>query len=99
MHCKKCGAIIDENHLFCTKCGEKVTPEHSNKKKKIAIGVIVGVILLSILLGGFLLLRNRQQREFSNRYEAFVENCAQYKLGDCSDTYEKLCDDAEKAIS
>ena len=99
MNCKRCGAIMDEQNSFCPKCGKKATPENLNMKKKIAIGVIIGIILVGIILGGFVISRNRQQKEFSNRYEEFVGNCGQYKLGDCSDAYNKLCDEAEKAIS
>lgn len=99
MNCKRCGKPMDSQNSFCPNCGEKVTPENLNKKKKVVIGTTIGIILVSIIISGFVFFGNRQQQKFSNRYEKFVENCMQYKLGDCNDAYKKLCDDAEKAIS
>ena len=90
---------MDDQSSFCPYCGKKVTSENSDNKMKVVIGAIIGIIFVSIIVGGFVLSGNKQQRKFSNRFEKFVENCTQYKLGDCNDAYKKLCDDAEKAIS
>lgn len=54
--CDKCGAIIDRESAFCSKCGNKVASEkvikkQKESKKKLIVAVVIAVAVFSI--GGF----------------------------------------------
>lgn len=64
MNCKYCGAEVEADSKFCTKCGKSIMKEtlvecddpkctnHETKKKKIQITAIAVIVLLIIGVGG-----------------------------------------------
>lgn len=62
MYCRKCGALLDDDALFCSNCGQKVqkiestkaAPSgHSNKRTSRWIGISICVLVAIIMLGSF----------------------------------------------
>ena len=48
MVCKNCQAVLNENSLFCTHCGQPVQQKKS-RKKPILIGILIALILVAAL--------------------------------------------------
>ena len=60
MYCKKCGAPLDDDALFCSKCGQKIQKSeqtvvkdfgHTNQKLPRWIGISLFVFLIIVILG------------------------------------------------
>ncbi|MFM9282171.1 DUF5780 domain-containing protein [Paenibacillus jiagnxiensis] len=63
MNCKQCNHVLQENSVFCNHCGKKVDHDISNshwspRNKKLYIISSVGVLVVLILVGFFLLYKN-----------------------------------------
>ncbi len=72
MVCEKCGAQLDEDCVFCPKCGNKI-----NAKKKAYTGKIIGGILLLVILGsGIFLYVSGQYRNIFPRADNVSEEAA-----------------------
>ena len=60
MYCKKCGAPLDDDALFCSSCGQKVQEStqtvaknvgQTNKKTPRWIGIVLCAVLVIVVLG------------------------------------------------
>ena len=55
MVCKNCQAVLNENSLFCTHCGQPVQQKKS-RKKPILIGLLIALILVAALAAAWVFI-------------------------------------------
>lgn len=68
-------------------------------KKPIIISGIVAILLLCIVASGIFLQNSKKVQAFDKKVKAFEEYCSTYQLGDMSEEYDSLMEEAEKAIN
>jgi predicted nucleic acid-binding Zn ribbon protein len=47
--CKKCGAEVMDNAVYCPKCGENIKKKKYNKKATIMVIAIISVIFIIVM--------------------------------------------------
>jgi|GEM_PF-1601636 predicted nucleic acid-binding Zn ribbon protein len=74
MYCKKCGAQIEDNSVFCKECGERLIekekkPLPKKKIRKIIISVVAGILVIGIIVFGILFLTRQKEMEAEKENE------------------------------
>ena len=67
-------------------------------KKPIIISGILAVLLLCLAAGGIFLQNSKKAQAFDKKVKAFEEYCSTYQLGDMSEEYASLMEEADIAI-
>ena len=67
-------------------------------KKPIIISGIAAILLLCIVVGGIFLQNSKKAQAFDKKVKAFEEYCSTYQLGDMSEEYASLMEEADIAI-
>ena len=67
--CKKCREVYDDNHIFCSKCGNKLSSETSiSQPRKVQIFIVVGLLVVFLLL-----LIGHESIQFRNQKQEIAE--------------------------
>ena len=112
--CTKCGNMIDtRSKLQETQSSEEMNSEQPNiqsettatdmdkppkNKKPIIISGIAVILLLCIVAGGIFLQNSNKAQAFDKKVKAFEKYCSTYQLGDMSEEYDSLMEDARQAV-
>lgn len=96
MYCKKCGAPLDDDALFCSSCGQKVQEStqtiaknvgQTNKKTPRWIGIVLCAVLAIVVLGSLSYAKNLHMSkkgvydQLTSSYgEGFSADTAQYTI-------------------
>lgn len=71
MVCKNCGNEIEENAVYCSKCGNKIKPNNKNKKK---CYILIIIVLLIIGILGIILINSNNKNNLTTTSNTSIQN-------------------------
>ena len=74
MYCRKCRNEINENDVFCPKCGTKVELKEKPYKFKKVFTIIVLSIIVIIAVVGFIFFKKKKNNQDKNINQPTTNN-------------------------
>lgn len=105
MFCPNCGCETDPNAVFCKKCGcqlkmdEKAPAKKHNGKKKIVLGVAMGILLIaSISIAGVYILKIQPEKKYARALTTGQKYMEEEQYEQAIDSYKEAIRISPKEI-